>query len=65
MVSEKPDFFSSVRVALCPVTEMNFFSLELKVERIVNYNDCLSLSCGMLVYNVLKSYVETEWMVLF
>ena len=53
--NEKADFLSSHRVALPRETEMNFLFLEVKAERIVDESDCLSLLCGILVYNVLKS----------
>ena len=53
--SENDDLRVSVKMAFLPVTEMKFFLREVNVERMVEDNDCLSLSCGMLVYKVLKS----------
>ena len=58
--SENEDLRVAVNMAFLPVTEMKFFLREVNAERIVEDKACFSLSCGMLVYSVLKSYVETE-----
>ena len=62
---EFEDFLESVKEAFFRQTLINFLRRELKADRIVELSYLFNLSCGILVYRVLKSYVDTELVLLF